>query len=207
MFISFEGLDGSGKTTQYQRFVEFLKQQGYPVTCVREPGGTAIGDQIRDVLHSLNNAAMHPHTELLLFVASRAQLVAEVIRPRLAAGDIVLSDRYADSTLAYQGYGRGLDLTQLRQIIDFATDGLRPDLTVYLDIDPTAGLARRQAGADKGEEWNRLDALALEFHQRVHQGYQALIAAEPKRWIVVDALGSVEDVHQRLIQSLSPYLP
>lgn len=207
MFISFEGLDGSGKTTQYQRFVKFLKQQGYPVTCVREPGGTAIGDQIRDVLHSLNNAAMHPRTELLLFVASRAQLVAEVIRPRLAVGDIVLSDRYADSTLAYQGYGRGLDLTQLRQIIDFATDGLKPDLTVYLDIDPIAGLARRQAGADKGEEWNRLDALALEFHQRVHQGYQALIAAEPKRWIVVDALGSVEDVHQRLIQSLSPYLP
>lgn len=207
MFISVEGLDGSGKTTQYQHLVEFLQQRGYSLTCVREPGGTPIGDQIRDVLHSLKNAAMHPHTELLLYVASRAQLVAEVIKPRLAAGDIVLSDRYADSTLAYQGYGRGLDLERLRQIIDFATEGLKPDLTIYLDIDPAQGLARRQAGADKGEEWNRLDALALDFHQQVYRGYQALIAAEPQRWLVVDALGSVEEVQHRLYQALIPYLP
>ncbi|MCB9437463.1 MAG: dTMP kinase [Anaerolineales bacterium] len=207
MFISVEGLDGSGKTTQYQYLVEFLRQRGYSLTCVREPGGTPIGDQIRDVLHSLKNAAMHPHTELLLYVASRAQLVAEVIKPRLAAGDIVLSDRYADSTLAYQGYGRGLDLERLHQIVDFATEGLKPDLTIYLDIDPAQGLARRQAGADKGEEWNRLDALALDFHQRVYRGYQALIAAEPQRWLVVDALGSVEEVQQRLYQALIPYLP
>jgi dTMP kinase len=206
VFITFEGLDGSGKTTQIRLLADYLQQRGYPVMQTREPGGTDIGDQIRDILHHMKNTAMHSRTELLLYTASRAQLVAEVIRPRLAEGCIVLLDRYTDSTLAYQGYGRGLDLKTLRLILDFATEGLRPDATVYLDITPVDGLERRQRAASQGEEWNRLDALALEFHQRVYQGYRALIQAEPERWIMVDAGGAVEDIQQTIRARVIPLL-
>ncbi|MBI5931945.1 MAG: dTMP kinase [Chloroflexi bacterium] len=206
MFITFEGLDGSGKTTQIQLLAGALREQGYTVTQTREPGGTDIGDQIREVLHTLKNEGMHARTELLLYTASRAQLVAEVIRPRLAADEIILSDRYIDSTLAYQGYGRGLDLDALRLILDFATEGLKPDLTVYLDISPEGGLERRQNAAKQGEEWNRLDALALEFHQRVHVGYQALIQAESNRWVVIEATGAVEIIQERIQQAVFPRL-
>lgn len=206
MFITFEGLDGSGKTTQIQLLAAYLREQGYSVLQTREPGGTDIGNQIREVLHALKNEGMHPRTELLLYTASRAQLVAEVIRPRLAAGEIILSDRYIDSTLAYQGYGRGLDLNTLRQILDFATEGLKPDVTVYLDISAEGGLERRQKAASQGEEWNRLDALALEFHQRVHAGYQALIQADPQRWLVVEANGDIEDIQKRIRERLFPLL-
>jgi dTMP kinase len=140
MFITFEGPDGSGKSTQVRLLVDHLCRQGFPVFQTREPGGTVIGDQIRAVLHDLKNAGMHAHTEILLYAASRAQLVAQEIRPRLAAGEIVICDRYADSTLAYQGYGRGLDLDTLRVILRFATGGLQPDLTLYLDIPAEEGL-------------------------------------------------------------------
>jgi dTMP kinase len=206
LFITFEGLDGSGKTTQIQLLAAYLREQGYSVLQTREPGGTDIGNQIREVLHALKNEGMHPRTELLLYTASRAQLVAEVIRPRLAAGEIILSDRYIDSTLAYQGYGRGLDLNTLRQILDFATEGLKPDVTVYLDISAEGGLERRQKAASQGEEWNRLDALALEFHQRVHAGYKTLIQADPQRWLVVEAKGDIDDIQQRIRARLSPLL-
>jgi dTMP kinase len=206
LFITFEGLDGSGKTTQIQLLASYLREQGYSVLQTREPGGTDIGNQIREVLHALKNEGMHPRTELLLYTASRAQLVAEVIRPRLAAGEIILSDRYIDSTLAYQGYGRDLDLNTLRQILDFATEGLKPDVTVYLDISAEGGLERRQKAASQGEEWNRLDALALEFHQRVHAGYKTLIQADPQRWLVVEAKGDIDDIQQRIRARLSPLL-
>src|SRR5260221_11206741 len=135
MFITFEGPASSGKTTQVPRLKEYLSAQGYDVIHVREPGGTAIGDQIRDVLHDTANQEMDPNAELLLYAASRAQLVAQVILPHLEKGGIVVCDRYADSTIAYQGYGRGLDLENLRHIVDFATGGLKPDLTFCLDID------------------------------------------------------------------------
>lgn len=184
MFITFEGPDGSGKSTQIKRLAERLRAQGRPVLLTREPGGTAIGEQIRAVLHDLRNTAMQPRAEILLYSAARAQLVGEVIRPHLAAGGLVLSDRYADSTLAYQGYGHGLDLSALRQITAFATQGLVPDLTLLFDLDVETGLQRRLANR---EEWNRLDDYALAFHQRVREGYLELMRAEPARWVRLDA--------------------
>lgn len=207
MFITFEGLDGSGKSTQFRLFADFLQAQGYNVLETREPGGTDIGDQIRDILHSLDNTEMHPHTELLLYVASRAQLITQVIRPHLDSGDIVLSDRFADSTVAYQGYGHGIDLQALNMLLNFATGGLKPDITIYLDITAEQGLQRRQEAAIKGEEWNRLDAQKLAFHQRVYQGYQNLIGDDPSRWIVINALGTVEEVHRTICDRLLPMLP
>jgi dTMP kinase len=207
MFITFEGPDGSGKTTQAALTVEHLRSQGYEVVHTREPGGTAIGDQIRQVVHSLKNTEMHPHTEVLLYIASRAQLVAQVIRPALAAGQIVVCDRYADSTLAYQGYGHQLDLAALRGILHFATGGLQPDLTLYFNISVEEGMSRRQQDAAQGGEFNRLDAYALEFHRRVREGYAALIAAEPKRWAVVDAAQTVERVQSQVQAILKGRLP
>ena len=195
MFITFEGPDGSGKTTQARLLAEWLRERGYEAVLSREPGGTDIGDQIRTVLHDPANDAMDARTEILLYSASRAQHVAQRIRPALAAGQIVVSDRYADSTLAYQGYGRGLDLETLRQITDFCTGGLTPDLTLYLDIPPEEGLERRQVG---GDEWNRLDAEALEFHQRVRAGYLRLIKGEPERWVVVHGDRPVEEVQEEI---------
>ncbi|MBK5108206.1 MAG: dTMP kinase, partial [Anaerolineales bacterium] len=170
MFLTFEGPDGSGKTTQVAPLAEFLTQLGYQVLITREPGGTAIGDQIRQVLSDLKNTGMHPRSETLLFLAARAQLVEEVIKPHLEDGYIVLCDRYADSTMAYQGYGHQNDLTQISSLINFATGGLKPDLTLLLDVGAEAGLKRKA----EGTEWNRLDAYSLEFHQRVRQGYAAL---------------------------------
>jgi dTMP kinase len=194
-FITLEGPDGSGKTTQARMLAEWLREQGYEVVLTREPGGTDIGDQIRDVLHDLRNTAMDARTEILLYSASRAQHVAQLIRPALAAGKIVISDRYADSTLAYQGYGRGLDLGMLRTITTFATVDLVPDLTLYLDIPPHVGLQRRQMG---GDEWNRLDAETLEFHQRVRAGFLELARLEPERWVTIDATRSVEEVQTEI---------
>jgi dTMP kinase len=183
-FVTFEGPDGSGKSTQIQWLAEHLKGLGQSVLLTREPGGTAISEQIRDVLHDLRNRAMRPQTEILLYSAARAQVVAEVIRPGLAEGAVVLCDRYADSTLAYQGYGHGLDLDTLRRVTSFATGDLRPDLTLLFDLDPAEGLRRRQTA---GVEWNRLDDYDLAFHQRVRAGYHALAQAEPDRWMVLDA--------------------
>jgi dTMP kinase len=195
VFITFEGPDGSGKTTQAHLLAERLREQRYEVVLTREPGGSDIGDQIRAVLHDLRNTAMDARTEILLYSASRAQHVAQLIRPALAAGKIVISDRYADSTLAYQGYGRGLDLETLRTVTAFATGGLVPDLTLYLDIPPQEGLQRRRLG---GDEWNRLDAEALEFHQRVRTGFLELARLEPERWVVIDGTRSAEEVQAEI---------
>jgi dTMP kinase len=183
MFITLEGPDGGGKSTQATLLVDFLRQRGCDVLATREPGGTAIGDQIRLVLSNLENTAMHPRTEILLFQASRAQHVEQVIRPHLLKGGVVVCDRYADSTLAYQGYGHQVDLARLRAIVEFATGGLKPELTLLLDIDAEEGLRRRT----KSGEWNRLDAYDLAFHQRVRQGYFELARQEPERWVVIDA--------------------
>ena len=196
MFITLEGPDGSGKSSQIGPLADFLRQQGYPVLTTREPGGTPISDQVRTVLlNRMDNQAMHPRTEILLFLAARAQLVEEVIRPRLAAGEIVLSDRYGDSTLAYQGYGHGVDCDLLRQLLDFATGRLWPDLTILLDVDVETGLRRRISG---GGEWNRLDAYAVAFHQRVRLGYHALAQGDPQRWVMVDGSRPFDEVQADL---------
>ena len=191
LFITFEGPDGSGKTTQAKRLAEYLRGRGCDVLAVREPGGTSIGEQIRDVLHSLANQEMRPQAEILLYCASRAQLVGQVIRPHLQSGGVVICDRYADSTLAYQGYGRKLDLPTLRTILDFATGGLRPDITFYLDIDAEEGLRRRKVS---GGEWNRMDDLAVESHRRVRAGYLEMVAQEPARWVVMDGAREAETI-------------
>lgn len=203
MFITFEGPDGSGKTTQIQRLAGHLTRAGENVLLTREPGGTEIGEQIRQLLHDLKNKAMRPAAEILLFSAARAQLVEEKIRPHLAAGGVVLCDRYADSTLAYQGYGHGLDLSRLRQITTFATGGLKPDLTLLFDIEAEAGLKRRQTG---GGEWNRLDAYALDFHRRVRAGYRELARAEPERWVVVDAQQAIPALEQTVLACVTAKL-
>lgn len=184
MFITFEGPDGSGKSSQIMALQRFLQANGYETVLTREPGGTVIGDEIRACVHDVNNTEMAPEAETLLYSASRAQLVAEVIRPSLAAGRLVLCDRFFDSTLAYQGYGRGLDLAALRQVTHFATGGLIPDVTFLLDMDVERGLARREGA---GIEMNRLDREAVSFHERVRQGYFELVRLEAERWLVVDA--------------------
>jgi dTMP kinase len=206
-FVTFEGPDGSGKTTQLRLLADHLRAAGYDVLTTREPGGTPISDQIRDVLHDARNTMMDARAEILLYSASRAQLVREVIRPALAGGKIVLSDRYADSTIAYQGYGRGLDLTALRQITAFATGGLTPDLTIYLDCPVEEGLHRKQRAMALGEgEWNRLDQEPVEFHRRVRQGYLALIAAEPGRWLVLDAHRPIKEIQKEIRKAVKSVL-
>ena len=198
MFITLEGPDGSGKTGQIPLLEEFLTGKGYKVFCAREPGDTTIGEQVRNILMDHKNKSMNPRTETLLFCAARAQLVAEVLRPHLEKGEIVVLDRYADSTLAYQGYGHRNVIELIKNILLFATGGLTPDLTFLLDLEPEIGLRRRQQG---GGEWNRLDAYDLEYHQRVRQGYLEMANADPERWKIVDA-SQPPDVVQSEIQKL-----
>jgi dTMP kinase len=196
MFITLEGPEGSGKSTQIKRLAKRLEEMGYSVITTREPGGTPIGDQIRQVLVRMESKELHPRTEILLFLAARAQLVEQVIKPALQDGKIILCDRYGDSTLAYQGYGHGLDLDQLRRMLEFATDHLQPDLTILLDLDVKTGLMRKKAE----DEWNRLDAYEALFHERVREGYLQLAWEEPERWRIVDASQTIDAVQEDLFQ-------
>lgn len=197
LFITFEGPEGSGKSTQIRLLSAALTQRGLAVVATREPGGTRIGNAIRSLLLDPTHMEMSPRAETLLFQAARAQIVDEVIRPALAAGQVVLCDRYADSTLAYQGYGHGQTLAPLQQLGAYATGSLTPALTIYLDIDVRAGLERKRAGA--AEEWNRMENHALAFHQRVRTGYLALAVADPARWLVLDAAQSVATIHAQIL--------
>ncbi len=199
MFITLEGPEGSGKTSQMSDLAKYLREQGYEVITTREPGGTSIGDQIRSVLTNLENTELMPRTEILLFLAARAQLVEQLIRPALENGKIVLCDRYGDSTLAYQGYGHQTDLDLLKRLLAFATGGLKPDLTLFLDIDVETGL-QRKIDAD---EWNRLDAYEIAFHIRVRQGYKTLLAEEPERWVLIDASRPQAEVQKMMRQAVT----
>jgi dTMP kinase len=202
-FITVEGPEGSGKTTHVAALAEYLRSRDYPVLTTREPGGTPIGDEIRSVLMGLKNTEMKPRTEILLFQASRAQLVEQVIQPHLEQGYVVISDRYADSTLAYQGYGyQQFSVDELRPLISFATGGLIPDLTVLLDIEVELGLERRM----KQGGWNRLDAYDCSFHQQVRGGFLEMARADPNRWVIIDASRILEivqaDVRQAVLTCL-----
>ena len=194
LFITLEGPDGSGKSSQAKLLAQYLLGKGIDTLLTREPGGTTISDQIRQVLTNLENTAMDGRTEFLLFSASRAQHVREVIQPHLEDGGVVVCDRFFDSSLAYQGYGQNLDLSMLRGITLFATGGLVPDLTLLLDLPCDVGLDRRKNDGS----WNRLDAYDLEFHTRVRDGYLKLAEEEPARWVIIDALASPEDVESKI---------
>jgi dTMP kinase len=197
LFITLEGPEGGGKTTHARLLAKALEDAGLDVLLTREPGGSVIGDQIRGVLMSLENTSMHPSTEFLLFSASRAQHVREIIKPHLDQGGLVVCDRYYHSSLAYQGYGHGLDLDALQQITEFATAELTPDLILLLDLPIQDGLIRRR---EEGE-WNRLDAYEVEFHKRVREGYHSMAESDPSRWLIVDATPSMEEIQEE-IQSL-----
>ena len=202
MFITLEGPEGSGKTSHIPYLVEYLRERGFIVFPTREPGGTSIGEQIRDVIHDLKNVEMHPRTETLLYQAARAQIVEQVFKPRLAVGEILISDRYYDSTIAYQGYGHQQDLEQVRALVKYATGGLVPDLTVLLNVDVEEGLRRKK----KDNEWNRMDAYTVEFHRRVRTGYLEMVQAEPGRWVVVDAGKEWQTVQDNLREKIMEFI-
>jgi dTMP kinase len=182
LFITFEGGEGSGKSGQAKALLRRLSRLNIPTILTHEPGGTPFGKKLGRWLKWSQDTEISPLVELLLFNASRAQLVTEVIKPGLDAGKVVISDRYVDSTTVYQGYGRGLDMEMVKAVNQAATQGLKPDLTVLLDIPPEDGLARK-----KGREKDRFEQEELAFHQRVREGYLKLAAEEPQRWLVVDA--------------------
>ncbi len=203
IFVTLEGVDGSGKSRQQALLVERLRKLGREVMATREPGGTELGERIRTVL--LGSSLSHdPIVDALLFNAARRALVDEVIRPSLARGAVVVCDRFADSTLAYQGYGGGAPLAMLRSLAEVATEGLRPTRTVLLDLTVEAGLARRQGGPE--DEMTRFETSAdhdKAFHERVRDGYVAMAATEPKRWRVVDASGTPDEVAERVWEAVS----
>ena len=208
LFITFEGTEGSGKSTQISRLAERLRRIGCTVRTLREPGGTPIGEEIRHTLkHSKDNDAMTPEAELLLMNASRAQLVREVIRPARDSGEIILCDRFYDSTTAYQGYGRQLDLGMVKAIIDVAVGATRPDLTLLLMVPPVVSEERRLTRQSTLPFMrDRIEEADRGFFERVAQGYEAVAAAEPKRVRTLDATGSVTAVEQQIWNLVEPLL-
>ena len=207
MFITFEGIEGSGKTTQEQRVAEHLRARGRTVVVTKEPGGTPLADRIRAILLDSANV-IDPIAEVFLFAASRRQHTTEVIEPALARGEIVLCDRYADSTLAYQGFGRVIDLDRLRMLNQWATNALVPHLTLLFDLPEEVGLRRANArNAVATQDEGRFEAEDLRFHRRVREGYLAMAVAEPKRFVVIDADGTVDEVFARTLAKLQERAP
>ena len=208
-FITFEGPEGSGKTTQVLLLAKHLKEKGLPVVVTREPGGTEISEKIRNILLDASNLHLLDRTELLLIVASRAQNTDEVILPALKEGKIVICDRYSDSTLAYQSYGRGFDLKTTMEMCLFATKCLQPDLTLLIDIDPELGLERaRVSGKTKGpaNEHDRIESQGLEFHRKVRKGFLDLAKTEPDRFRILDGRKPIEEIHSMTIKIVEELL-
>ena len=204
LFITFEGTDGAGKTTQIQRLTADLRQIGYDVCLTREPGGTPISEQIRDMLLNPDHSEMAATTELLLYAASRAQHVSEIIKPALKAGKIVISSRFADAMVVYQGYGRGLDLERIHRLNRIATDDVTPDVTFVLDLPVEVGLQRaqkRRGGLD------RLEREKIEFHRRLRKGYQTIAQQEPQRLKIINAQVSPKQVYAQIQAIIEPLLP
>jgi dTMP kinase len=204
LFITLEGIDGSGKSTQFEMLVRALAARGHEAVVTREPGGTKLGRRMREVLLDHESGNLTPVAELFLMAADRAQDVNEVIRPSLERGRLVIADRYADSTVAFQGYGRALDLEVIKEVNRLATGGLKPHLTLLFDLDPNLAKSRldaRTGNAIGGSEpgVNRFDEERLDFHTRVREGYLKLAAAEPDRFKVIDASQSVEGMHEQVL--------
>ncbi|HUP77256.1 MAG TPA: dTMP kinase [Pirellula sp.] len=195
MFITVEGPDGSGKSTQLQLLVENLKQKGYDIVVTREPGGTTVGNQIREVLLSPDHHEMTPRVEMMLYAASRAQNVEQVIRPALERGAIVLCDRFIDASIAYQGYGLQYDLDQIRSLNEWATNGLTPDLTFLFDLNPERASARMK---DRGR-LDRIESRDQAFHERVYAGFQTLLKQYPERIVRIDADQSIECIQDEVL--------
>jgi len=205
MFVTFEGVEGAGKSTQIALAESWLRGLGRDVLTTRQPGGCALGLELRRILLDARNTHLDPVAELFMYLADRAQHVAEVIRPALAAGKVVLCDRFHDSTVAYQGYGRGLDVERLVMLGDMSTGGLKPDVTVVLDLPVEEGLSRakcrnKAAGACQAE--GRFEALELDFHQRVRDGFKALAAREPGRFVMADASAAPQAVFAQVRAAL-----
>ena len=200
VFIALEGGEGAGKSTQAKLLERWLTDAGHDVVLTREPGGTAVGAALRAILLDHDTGTLSPRAEALVYAADRAEHVDALIRPALERGKIVITDRYVDSTLAYQGAGRSLDVADLEQLAQIATGGLRPHLTVVLDIDPVDGLAR--AG-----ELDRIESEPLGFHQRVREQFLALATADPDRYLVVAATGDVDVTHATIRAAVEPLLP
>ncbi|MBG9815687.1 MULTISPECIES: dTMP kinase [Bacillus] len=204
MFITFEGPEGAGKTTVIQKVYEEMERQGYAVMATREPGGIDIAEQIREVILNEKNTKMDAKTEALLYAAARRQHLAEKVEPALQRGQTVLCDRFVDSSLAYQGYARGLGIEEVKSINDFAINGTMPQLTIYFSITPEEGLKR--IDANQGREKNRLDMETLNFHQLVREGYELLIAQSPERFRVVDASQPMQAVYEEVLQLIQDTL-
>jgi len=205
LFLSFEGVDGSGKTTQLERFAERLRSAGVEPVLAQEPGGTRIGKEIRALLLDSKNTDLRPIPELLMYFASRAQNIAEVIRPALEAGRIVVADRFTDATAAYQGYGRELGEEVVRRIEAIACEGVEPDCTLWLDIDPSVGVRRALDRApDDGKDETRFERERLDFYARVRAGYQAIWKAAPERVVRIDASGGIDEIEAAILEAVRP---
>ncbi len=203
--ITFEGIDGSGKSTQLRMLANYLKEVGCEVLLTREPGGTPVGVRLRGALLDAHEE-VDPLTELLVFAADRAQHVRRVLRPAIAAGKVIISDRYADATVAYQGAGRGFSPELIAEIVQLATEGLKPDLTVLFDLSVEDSIARTSKRANAKNKGDRLDAEASDFHVRVRDAYLQIARAEPERVKIVETNRPPEETHQRVKQIVVPFL-
>lgn len=204
-FVVFEGPEGGGKSSQARALATKLADQGYPILLTREPGGTELGNAIREILLSPASISISARSEALLYSASRAQLVEEVVRPALEEGQVVVSDRFSYSTVAYQGYGRGLEVEAVAAVVRFATDNLEPDLCILLDLEPRLGLERKRGVFLAGGvgEWNRFEEEEIAFHQRVREGYLQMAREDPERWLVLEASLPFETVQDRIMEAVS----